>query len=124
MWVFEATDEKLAAEGNVHVHVTVHGVFRQQVDAELLARFREAPLAVEGEDIGVDATPAVVVHQVEELNGHFSTRLWKRAVDSGTIIVVNTRVLVVQGTVEDATTQGLGVEHAGDEWFKFYVAMI
>ena len=42
MAMLATTEEELAGVGNVDGHVAVHGVFAQQIDAELLACFREA----------------------------------------------------------------------------------
>ena len=57
--VLEAADEEFAGEGDVDVDIAVHGVFGQQVDAEFFTSFGEAPLSVEGEDVGEDAAPSV-----------------------------------------------------------------
>lgn len=66
MWGFETADEKLAAVGDVDVDVAVHGVLAEEVDAEFLSCFGEAPLSVEREDIREDAAAAVVVGKFKE----------------------------------------------------------
>lgn len=63
----QPADEELAAVGDINVDVAVHCVFAEQIDAELLARFREAPLSIKRDDVCEDATPTVKVHQLEEL---------------------------------------------------------
>ena len=47
-----ATDEELAGEGDVYADITVHAVFAEHIDAELLARLRESEEAIETDDIG------------------------------------------------------------------------
>lgn len=42
----EPADEELAAVGDINVDVAMHCVFAKQIDAELLTRFREAPLSI------------------------------------------------------------------------------
>ena len=92
---FETTDEEFAGEGDVDADVAVHGVFGEEVDAELLAGFREAPEAVEGEDVGEDAATGVVVDEVEELRGEGFGGGGEGAVDGGAVVVVDAGVLVV-----------------------------
>ena len=43
MGSLETSDEEFAREGNVDVHVTVHGVFTQQINTEFFACFCETP---------------------------------------------------------------------------------
>lgn len=67
--MFEAADKELAREGDVDRDVTVHSMFAEKIDAELFARFGEAELAVEGENVGEDAAALVIVDKFEELLG-------------------------------------------------------
>jgi len=120
----EAADEELAGEGDVDINVAVHGVFGEQIDAELLARLGEAPLAVEGEDVGEDAAALVEMDEFEELARHGGRGGREGAVHSAAVVVVDARVLVVQGAVEDAAAQAVRGEHAGDEGLEFDVAVV
>lgn len=124
MCSFEATNEEFAAEGYINVDIAMHRMLGKQIDAELLPCFGEAPLAIERDHVGVNTPTAVVVHQLEEFEGHFDGWGGKGAVYGGTIVVVDVRVLVMQSTVEYTTTQGFGIEHAGNEWLEFHIAMV
>lgn len=120
----QTTYEELAREGDVDIDIAVHSMFRQEVYAELFAGFGEAPLPVKGEDVCEDAAAFIPVDEIKELESHVFGRGGERAVDGGAVIVVDARVLVMEGTVEDATSQGFGVEHAGDERSEFNVTMV
>ena len=122
--VLEAADKELAGPGDVNAHVTMHGVFREEVDAELFAGFGEAPLAVEGEDVGENAATAVEVDEVEEFESHVFGRARKGTVDRGAVEVINAGVLVMEGTVEETTTEGVIRKHSGYEGLEFYVAVV
>ena len=122
--VFETADEEFAGEGDEDADVAVHGVFGEEVDAEFLAGFGEAPEAVEGEDVGEDAAAAVVVDEVEELEGQFFGGGGEAAVDGGAVVVVDVGVLVVEGAIQKPSAEGAGVEHACHEWFEFDVSVV
>ena len=55
---------------------------------------------------------------------HLLGRFGEGAIDGGAVVVIDAGVLVVEGAIKDAATQGFGVEHAGDEGFEFDVAMV
>lgn len=99
-------------------------MFAQQVDAEFFAGFREAPHPVEREDVGEDTAPLVIVHEIEELEGHFFAGGREGAVDGCAVVVVDTRMLVVEGAVENAAAEGFVGEHAGNKRFEFDVAVV
>ena len=122
--IFETADEEFAGEGDEDADVAVHGVFGEEVDAEFLAGFGEAPETVEGEDVGEDAAAVVVVDEVEELEGHFFGGEGEAAVDGGAVVVVDPGVLVVQSAVEEPSAKRPGIEHACHEWFEFDVSVV
>ena len=119
-----AADEEFAAECDVDAHIAMHCMLTQQIDTELLARFSEAPLAVESEDVGKDSAAFVVVYKVEEFEGEVFGGRGDRTVFGRAVVVVNAVVLVMQGVVEDATTEGGRGEHTFDEGFEFDVAVV
>ena len=49
---------------------------------------------------------------------------WERAVFGGAVVVIDAVVLVMQGVVEDAATEGGCGEHTFDERFEFDVAVV
>ena len=119
-----AADEEFAAERDVDAHIAMHCMLTQQIDTEFLARFSEAPLAVESEDVGEDSAAFVVVNEVKEFEGEVFGGRWEGTVFGRAVVVIDTIVLVMQGVVEDATAEGGRGEHAFDEGFEFDVAVI
>jgi hypothetical protein len=57
-----------------YVDVRVHGMLAEQVYAKLLAGLCEPEEAVERDDIGEDPAALVVMHHVEETEGHLVPR--------------------------------------------------
>lgn len=119
-----SADEELARVRDVHRHVAVHGMLAQQVDAKLLARFREPPLAVQRDDVREDAAGAVVLHKLEELAGEVVQGRGKLAVLRLAVVVVDAGVLVVQGAVEQPAAETLRIEHALDKGAELDVAVV
>ena len=64
------------------------------------------------------------MHEIEELQRHVSRGRGERAVDGIAVVIVDAIVLVVEGAVEDAATERRRCEHAFDEGFEFYVAVV
>lgn len=124
VWMFETADEEFAGKGNVDIYIAVHGVFREEVNTEFLAGFGEAPLAVKGDDVGVHTASMVKVDEFEKFKGHFFRRGGEGTVDGAAVVVVDFGELVVEGAVEDAATEAVSGEHAGDEGFEFDIAMV
>jgi len=143
MGVLQTAHEELAGTGNVDTDVAVHGVFAEHVDAELLARFGEAPERVQRQHVGVDAAAFVVVHEVEEFLGdvlgggagvgvlavfwggvHVVDRGGEGAVFGAAVEVVDAGVLVVQSFVEEEAGDAFLVEAGFDDGFEFDVAVV
>lgn len=64
------------------------------------------------------------MHEIKELQRHVLRGRGERAVDSVAVVIVDAVVLVVEGAVEDAATEGRRCEHAFDEGSEFYVAVV
>ena len=119
-----AADEEFAAESDVDAHIAMHCMLAQQIDTEFLARFSEAPLAVESEDVGEDSAAFVVVDEVKEFEGEVFGGRWEGTIFGRAVVVIDAIVLVMQGVVEDATTEGGRGEHTFDEGFEFDVTVV
>ena len=62
--------------------------------------------------------------EVEKFEGEVFGGRWEGTVFGRAVVVVNAVVLVMQGVVEDAATEGGRGEHALDEGFEFDVAVV
>lgn len=96
----------------------------QHVDAELLARLREAQQAIRGQDVGEDTTALVVMRHLEELKRCFFRTRLDVAVLGRVAEIVDACVLVVQRFIQHAASQAFGGEHALDEGLELYEAVV
>lgn len=81
-------------------------------------------MTIESEDVGEDSAAFVEVHEFEEFEGEVFGGRWEDTVFGSAVEVVDAVVLVMQGVVEDATTEGGRGEHTFDKGFEFDVAVI
>ena len=64
-------DKEFAREGDIARHITVHGVFAQQVNPEFLASLGESELAIQHEHVGENTAALPILDELEEFLGHF-----------------------------------------------------
>lgn len=102
----------------------MHRMFGEQVDAKLFASFGEAPLSVKSEDVREDAPALIEMHQVKKLQGHLRRRMWEGAIHGSAIIVVDSRMLMVKSTIENAAAERVRREHTGNEGSELDVAVV
>ncbi len=98
--MLDAADEKFSTEGDVDAHIAMHGVFAQQVDSKFFPRLSEAHLSIECQHIRENPPAFVVVYEVEKLLCHFETWLLEDTVFRGSVVVVNSCVLVMQCAIQ------------------------
>lgn len=94
--MFQPPNKKLARASNVDIHIAVHGMLGQQINAEFFACFGEAEESVDCYDIGEDSAAFVVVDHFEELEGGFFGTGWDDAVFGCVAEIVDSGVLVVE----------------------------
>ena len=120
----KASDEELPRVCYVDADIAVHAMLGEEIDAKFLPSLGETPLTVQRDNIGENLTSFVIVHQVQKLKRQIGGRRRKATVDGRSVVVVYSGVLMMQGAIENPTSQRPRREHSGDERLKLYVAMI